>query len=169
MQDVRRRVVGQDDHRNRQVVQRHFRAAVRVVLKKTAAAGSIHATNRQSIGQAQVAAVGPAQELDEDRDLDGAALRKHEPVVDAKPLAAGQIDDGNADDAGRGIRRLLEIPLKFLGELFPLRILRAHHPGAQRDHEAGPDQKCSRKAAHAAQSLASLIPNRLSRIPNPYP
>ena len=135
------------------------------VLKKAAPARPIDATNRQSIGQAQFAAVGPAQELEEDRDLDGAALRKHEPVVDAKPLAGGEIDDGNADDARRGIRRVLEIPLKFPGELFPLGILRAHDASAQRDHKAGADQKCSRKAAHAAQSLASLIPNRLSRIP----
>ena len=65
------------------------------------------------------------KQLDQQRDLDRAALRKRERIVDANAVAGREIDDLRANHASRFIRNAVQLRSELLRENRSLRRLRA--------------------------------------------
>ena len=109
---------------NRQVVQRQLRAAVGEILQQAAAAHLVAAADGQPVGELHLPVVGTPVQLDQDRDLDRAALREDQSLVDAEPLARTDVDDRDPDDTGSGGREALELVLQLGRQLVAVLSLR---------------------------------------------
>ena len=79
------------------------------MLQETAAAGPVGEANRDARGQRQRARLILAKELDEQRNLDGAALRERQRVIHADAFARRKVDHLRADHALRLVRDLLQL------------------------------------------------------------